>query len=83
MKSWSNRQATVATSSGEAEYYAIVKAASEALGIEALARDLGWKAKIQILVDSSAARVIASRTGLGKTRHIEDTGGGRAGKIRD
>ena len=61
----------VATSSGEAKYYAIVKAASEALGIEALARDLGWKAKIQILVDSSAARAIASRTGLGKTRHIE------------
>ncbi len=36
VKGWSNWQATVAMSSGEAEYYAIVKARAEALGIEPL-----------------------------------------------
>ena len=42
VKSWSNRQATPAMSSAEAEYYAMVKASAEALGIQALAADLGW-----------------------------------------
>ena len=41
VKSWSNRQATPAMSSAEAEYYAMVKASAEALGIQALAADLG------------------------------------------
>ena len=34
-------------------------------------RDMGWGAKIRLLVDSSAAKSIASRTGLGKLRHLE------------
>jgi len=33
-------------------------------------RDMGWDAKIRLLVDSSAAKSIASRTGLGKLRHL-------------
>jgi len=61
----------VAQSSGEAEYYALVRAASESLGMQSLMRDMGWGAKIRLLVDSSAAKSIASRTGLGKLRHLE------------
>ena len=71
MKSWSSTQASTAMSSGEAEYYAMVKGASEALGIQALAADLGWSWKVRMWVDSPAAKSIASRTGLGKVRHIE------------
>ena len=71
VKSWGNRQATPALSSGEAEYYAVVKAAAEALGMEALAKDLGWEVKVQLMVDSSAEKAIASRSGLGKVRHLE------------
>ena len=41
IRSWSNRQGSVALSSGQAEYYAVVKASAEALGAQALARDLG------------------------------------------
>ena len=41
VKTWSRRQATIALSSGEAEYCAVVKATAEALGIQALAQDLG------------------------------------------
>ena len=35
IRSWSNRQGSVALSSGEAEYYAVVKACAEALGAQA------------------------------------------------
>ena len=45
LKSWSSTQGSVAMSSGEAEHYALVKAASEALGMQALAADLGGVAR--------------------------------------
>jgi hypothetical protein len=71
VKSWSSTQATIATSSGEAEYYALVKSAAEALGLKSLAKDLGWEFRIRIWVDSTAAKSIASRTGIGRVRHME------------
>ena len=40
-KTWSSMQATVAQSSGEAEYYAMVRAAAEALGMQSIMRELG------------------------------------------
>ena len=71
IKSWSKNQSVVARSSGEAEFYALNRAITEALGIRALAKDLGYDFKIRMHVDSSAAKSMVSRTGLGKTRHIE------------
>jgi hypothetical protein len=71
VKSWSSTQASVAQSSGEAEYYALARAAAEGLGLQALLRDLGWDACVRVWVDSSAAKSIASRIGLGKLRHLE------------
>ena len=71
IKRWSLTQATVTLSSGEAEYLALVKAACEGIGIQALARDLGWEMRLIIHVDSSTARSIANRTGVGKLRDIE------------
>ena len=71
VKSWSNRQGSVALSSGEAEYYASVKTASELLGLRALAEDLGWGFDIWMWVDSTAAKSIASRLGNGKLRHLD------------
>ena len=41
IKSWSNTQATIALSSGEAAYDALVKGASNAMGIQELMKDLG------------------------------------------
>ena len=41
MKAWSTTQKVVALSSGEAEYYAAVKGASEGLGFLAGCADLG------------------------------------------
>ena len=61
----------VALSSGEAEYYGIVKSGSQGLGIRALLGDLGVERSATLNTDASAAIGIASRRGLGKARHIE------------
>ena len=71
VKSWSSMQTTVAQSSGEAEYYAMVRAAAEALGLQSIMRDLGWHAAVRLWVDSSAAKSMSARIGLGKVRHME------------
>ena len=73
VKSWSSTQAVIALSSGEAEYHAMVKAACEAMGIRALLADMGVAVnmRIRMEVDSSAAKSMASRTGVGKVRHLD------------
>jgi hypothetical protein len=71
VKTWSSTQATPALSSGEAEYYSLVKAAAEGLGIQSLLIDLGWSVKLRVWIDATAAKGVASRTGLGKIRHME------------
>jgi hypothetical protein len=59
IKSWSTNQAVIALSSGEAEYYGLVKGASVALGIKAISEDLGmnYEGLIEIRTDASAATV--------------------------
>ena len=47
------------------------KGATQGLGMEALLRDWNAHAGVDVLADSSAAKAIASRRGLGKVRHIE------------
>jgi hypothetical protein len=71
IKHWSSTQGSVALSVGEAEYYALIKAVAEGLGIVALGRDLGFEFKLRIWVDSNTAKAIVSRLGLGKLRHME------------
>ena len=72
VKTWSSTQAIVATSSGEAEYHGVVKGASALLGFRALAADLGVQfEKGNVHTDSSAAKGIAHRVGLGKLRHLD------------
>ena len=71
IKSWANRQGSVALSSGEAEFYAAGKAVVEAMGMKTLMLDLDWVARIRVNVDAEAARSIASRQGIGKIRHLE------------
>ena len=73
IKHWSRTQKARALSSGEAEYYAVVTGSAEGLGSQSLATDLGWKFQCRIVVktDSSAAKSVAGRRGLGKLRHVE------------
>eukprot|EP00969_Alexandrium_andersonii_P196366 8675349-Alexandrium_andersonii.AAC.1 len=49
----------------------MAKGASQAMGIQAILGDLGVQLGIRAGTGSSAAKVIASREGLGKVRHVE------------
>ena len=71
IKAWSSNQPVIALSSGEAEYYGIVKGASNALGICGILKDFAIDLTTSVSTDSSAAKGIANRRGLGKVRHIE------------
>ena len=71
LRTWSSTQPSVTLSSGEAEYYGLVKAAGAGLGHQSLMADLGVNLPVTAWTDSSAALGIASRSGLGKLRHLE------------
>ena len=71
VKSWASTQGSTALSSGEAEYYAIVKGACEGLGLKQVMQDMGVKVAVRVWVDSSTAKSIAERIGLGKVRHMD------------
>ena len=71
IKSWSTTQAVIALSSGEAEFYGIVKGSSTGMGLRSVLKDLGLECRLGVHTDASAAKAIAPRKGLGKVRHIE------------
>jgi hypothetical protein len=71
IKVWSSTQVSLALSSGEAEYYGVVRASGVGLGQQALFRDAGLELKLRVWTDSSAAIGTSSRQGLGKLRHVE------------
>ena len=71
IKHLSNLQSTIALSSGESDYYALVKAAQIGLGVRALLEDFGVQLSLNILSDISAARGHVGRPGLGTMRHIQ------------
>ena len=63
-------QTLVALSSGEAEYYALLRGACTSLGIQSHYQDWMIDVPIQIYSDSSAARSVARRCGIGgRLRH--------------
>ena len=71
IKTWSTNQAVIALSSGEAEFYGIVKGATNAVGVSGILKDLEINLAVAVSTNSSAAKGIANRRGLGKLRHIE------------
>ena len=71
LKTWSSTQSTVALSSGEAELYALTKAAAQCLGMLAILKDFGVITDATLHSDSTAAIAIVHRQGLGRTRHIK------------
>ena len=70
IKTWSSNQSVIALSSGEAEFYAMVKGSSELLGMISLAKDLKVPLEGHLHSDSSAAIGISQRRGLGKVKHM-------------
>ena len=71
IKSWSSTQASVSLSSGEAEFYGVVKASGISLGYQALLKDLGHTLPVRVWTDSTATIGICGRQGLGKLRHVD------------
>ena len=73
VKTWSTTQSVIALSSGEAEYYGLVKGAAEALGVKSMLEDFGTREQIDVNIctDASAAVGIVHRRGMGRIRHIE------------
>jgi hypothetical protein len=67
----SKMQKTIALSSGEAELNAQVSGLTEALGISSLCRDWQSASQVECFCDSSAARGIAHRTGVGRMKHLQ------------
>lgn len=74
LKTWSSTQNVIALSSGEAEFYAIVKAGSQSLGIREMFRDLGIEVAVKLLTDGSVAKGITARRGLGPPSKKEGFG---------
>ena len=73
LKSWSATQSVVSLSSGEAEYYAMVKGGSIGIGFQGLLKEVGCQSKIVLKCDASAAVGIVKRRGVGRIRHIDVT----------
>ena len=71
IKSWSSTQVSPALSSGEAEFYGVVKASGVALGFQALLQDVDFKLPVRVWTDSTATMGVCGRQGLGKLRHID------------
>ena len=71
VKSWATTQGSTALSVAEAELYAGVRGAAEAIGMVNVLRDLGIETKVTMWQDSSSAMAMESRTGMGKARHID------------
>ena len=70
LKTWRATQASLALSSGEAEFYGVVKGAGIGLGQAALFNDIGIKPPLRVWTDFSAAIGICGRQGPGKLRHV-------------
>ena len=71
LKSWSSTQPSVSLSSGEAEFYGLVKASGIGLGFQALFKDFNYQLPVTAYTDSSAAMGVVGRQGLGKLRHLD------------
>ncbi|CAE7038143.1 unnamed protein product, partial [Symbiodinium sp. CCMP2592] len=65
------KQSVIALSSGEAEFYALVRGAAAGLLTAQIWERIGFKGlKLTLRTDSSAAKGIATRKGSGKVKHL-------------
>ena len=64
-------QSTISLSTGESEYYALIKGGSVGLGLQSLLQDFGLSVRVVVEGDSNAAKGTVNRQGLGKARHIQ------------
>ena len=71
LKTYSKTQATIALSSGESELAAVVRGATELLGLQSVFADFGLcNTRLALCSDATAAIGIVDREGLGRVRHL-------------
>jgi hypothetical protein len=68
--SWSRTQPTVTLSTAEAELTAMGVAVQEGQFLQHLLDELGHQAPLRLHSDSSAARAIVARRGVGRLKHL-------------
>ena len=68
---WSRLQGCVTLSSGEAELAAAIKGVCEGLSVKHLMEEWGDQVHLENYCDSSAARGVVHRKGVGKLKHLE------------
>ena len=74
IKTWFASQRAFASSSAEADFYAMIEAVTRAKGLLSLSSEMGFGRVYNVVhlgTDSSAAKSFVSRRGLGKMRHVE------------
>ena len=64
------KQSCVALSSGEAEYYALTRAASAGLLLKNVLEEIQRETEMICLTNSSAAKRITARQGVGRVKHL-------------
>ena len=70
IKSWSATQKVIALSTGEAEFYGSLKAASTSLGLQSLFCDIGIIVGVRLWTDANANKGLIEKKGLGRAKHI-------------
>ena len=73
LTAWSSTQKVVALSSGESEYYSLVRCACEAIGLAGVLREIGMVLTIDLWTDATVVRSIATRVGQGggRIKHMD------------
>lgn len=71
LKSWSSTQSQISLSSGEAEFYGVVRAGGTGLGFKSLMADLSVPLPLRVWTDSTATMGVCGRQGLGRLRHVD------------
>ena len=70
VKAWSKTMGVLALSSGEFELAAVVRAATEGVGLHSILNDFCLCGHVAIKSDATAAIGMVHRLGLGKVRHL-------------
>ena len=68
---WTQKQQVVFLSTAESGLYATVKTASEELGIQSVAMDLGVVCGLDLHLDATATMCLVNRRELAKAKHVD------------
>ena len=70
LPTWSRTQPTVTLSTAEAELYAMGMAVQKGQFIQNILEEMGMPSELKLHSDSSAARAVVARRGVGRMRHL-------------